>query len=222
MALYATSRHRGRQERAARVRLTCRRDAPLARRELDATRVRSRTQNGAWRRNDVDDGEREILDHERTLLVVVANRVGDLDLDGVDAGSIAPNGESAVRRAVLRCRHIRRRETVLKDRRGRWPRFVAGRRSHRSPMTTCRAAPRGLVPLYRLDRHVAESARASEHLGGDEGAPAERDRRPEAQDDLHGRAGRRSSVRMPMRLPPLARTARRSTSGIVWTPITVL
>ncbi len=78
MALYATGRHRGRQERARRVNAgRAVATNPLARWELDATRVRSRTQNEAWSRNDVDEGKREILDHERALLVVVADRIGD-------------------------------------------------------------------------------------------------------------------------------------------------
>jgi hypothetical protein len=76
MALYATGRHRGRQERARRVHVErAVATNPLARWDLDATRVRSRTQNGAWRRNDVDDGEREILDHESVLVYLLSGAV---------------------------------------------------------------------------------------------------------------------------------------------------
>ena len=45
---------------------------------------------------EVDDRERQVLNQEQTLLFKVADRVGNLNLDGVDKDSVASNGEAPI------------------------------------------------------------------------------------------------------------------------------
>jgi hypothetical protein len=45
---------------------------------------------------EVDDRERQVLNQEQTLLFKVADRVGNLNLDGVDEDSVASNGEAPI------------------------------------------------------------------------------------------------------------------------------
>jgi hypothetical protein len=49
----------------------------------------------------VDDCERQILDYKQALLVIAADRVCDLDLNGIDESPVEANGESPIHGTVL-------------------------------------------------------------------------------------------------------------------------
>ena len=54
------------------------------------------SQNGAWRRTKLMIANAKSSIRNRRFSVIVADRVGDLDLNGVDENSVASNGESPI------------------------------------------------------------------------------------------------------------------------------
>jgi hypothetical protein len=64
----------------------------------------------------VDDCERQILDYKQALLVIAADRVCDLDLNGIDESPVEANGESPIHGTVLGRPGVYRGDAVLKDR----------------------------------------------------------------------------------------------------------